>query len=82
MPIVTDLENQGNDSRLLNLRKFSWDIKNVPKTDGRGDQESKLKMLGYGKDFMIFPTINSNKIIVKLQRITLEPQFLVVRPVW
>ena len=55
--------------------KFSWDISNVPWTDGRGNQEEYANAVKLWSNFHdLLPATNSDKIPSALQGIMLQSQ--------
>jgi len=65
--------NSSGSSTLPQRPKFSWDMKAVPWTDGRGDQDGYARAVSLWKKFHdTLPVSNSNKIPVNLQGIMLQ----------
>jgi len=55
--------------------KYSWDVRNVPWTDGRGDQAGYSRSVKLWRKFHAqLPANNSNKIPAELQGIMLQSQ--------
>eukprot|EP00171_Calliarthron_tuberculosum_P022021 IDg22021t1 len=55
--------------------KFSWDIRNVPWTDGKGSQDEYARSVSlWRKVHDMLPDTNANKIPAKLQGIMLQSQ--------
>ena len=55
--------------------KFSWDVRNIPWTDGRGDQSGYARSVKLWKKFHALLAVNnSNKIPDNLQGIMLQSQ--------
>lgn len=72
--IVVSPEICNNDTAVPLRPRFSWDIKNGPCTDGRGDQKEFSDAVRGWKAFHDnLPDCNSNKIIVVNQGIVLQP---------
>lgn len=66
---------QESSSRVPSRPKFSWDIKNVPWTDGKGCQEDYSKAVHLWNKFHDrLPDSNSNKIPKELRGIMLQSQ--------
>ena len=64
-----------SSSGLPSRPRFSWDVKNVPWTDGKGNQEEYATSVRLWNTFHDkFPDSNSNKIPVTLRRIMLQFQ--------
>jgi len=64
---------QGND--LPSRPRFSWDSRNVPWTDGKGNQEEYANAVKLWKSFHdLLPATNPNKITPALQGIMLQSQ--------
>ena len=73
LPYIVMGPHDGGSNFLPNRPKFSWDIRSVPWTDGKGNQEDYKTSVDLWSAFHdALPNTNSNKIPAALRGIMLQ----------